>query len=88
MTDAIEHVALDADSKRTYDANGFLHVSISPLTRVQVAPYHGSEIPGWQSLGLDPERIYKGYRSAEELSKPETIESVNGIPIQLMHHMD
>ena len=88
MTDAIEHVALDADSKRTYDANGFLHVSISPLTRVQVAPYHGSEIPGWQSLGLDPERIYKGYRSAEELSKPETIESVNGIPIQLMRHLD
>lgn len=88
MTDAIERVALDAESKRTYDDNGFLHVSISPLTRVQVAPYHGSEIPGWQSLGLDPERIYKGYRSAEELSKPETIESVNGIPIQLMHHMD
>lgn len=88
MTDAIERVALDAESKRTYDDNGFLHVSISPLTRVQVAPYHGSEIPGWQSLGLDPEHIYKGYRSAEELSKPETIESVNGIPIQLMHHMD
>ena len=88
MTDAIERVALDAESKRTYDDNGFLHVSISPLTRVQVAPYHGSEIPGWQSLGLDPERIYKGYRSAEELSKPETIESVNGILIQLMHHMD
>ena len=88
MTDAIERVALDAESKRTYDDNGFLHVSISPLTRVQVAPYHGSEIPGWQSLGLDPERIYKGYRSAEELSKLETIESVNGIPIQLMHHMD
>ena len=84
----IEHIALDAQSKRTYDENGFLHVSISPLTRVQVAPYRGCEIPGWQSLGLDPERIYKGYRSAEELSKPETIESVNGIPIQLMHHMD
>ena len=88
MTDAIERVVFDAESKRTYDDNGFLHVSISPLTRVQVAPYHGSEIPGWQSLGLDPERIYKGYRSVEELSKPETIESVNGIPIQLMHHMD
>ena len=88
MTDAIERVALDAESKRTYDDNGFLHVSISPLTRVQVAPYHGSEIPGWQSLGLDPERIYTGYRSAEELSKPETNESVNVTPIQLMHHMD
>lgn len=84
----IETFAIDAESKRTYDENGFLHVSISPLTRVQVAPYHGSEIPGWQSLGLDPERIYKGYRSAEELSRPETVESVNGIPIQLAHHMD
>ena len=84
----VEKIALDASSKRTYDDNGFLHVSISPLTRVQVAPYHGSEIPGWQELGLDPEKVYKGYRSAEELSKPETIESINGIPIQLAHHMD
>ena len=84
----IEHIALDAQSKRTYDENGFLHVSVSPLTRVQVAPYRGCEIPGWQELGLEPERIYKGYRPASELSKPETIESVNGIPIQLAHHMD
>ena len=65
-----------------------MHVSISPLTRVQVAPYRGCEIPGWQELGLEPDRVYRGYRSAEELSKPETIESVNGIPIQLAHHMD
>ena len=84
----IEKIALDAQSKRTYDENGFLHVSISPLTRVQVAPYRGCEIPGWQELGLEPDRVYRGYRSAEELSKPETIESVNGIPIQLAHHMD
>ena len=84
----IEKIALDAQSKRTYDENGFLHVSISPLTRVQVAPYRGCEIPGWQELGLEPERVYRGYRPASELSKPETIESVNGIPIQLAHHMD
>ena len=84
----IEKIALDAQSKRTYDENGFLHVSISPLTRVQVAPYRGCEIPGWQELGLAPERVYRGYRPASELSKPETIESVNGIPIQLAHHMD
>ena len=84
----IEKIALDAQSKRTYDENGFLHVSISPLTRVQVAPYRGCEIPGWQELGLEPERVYRGYRPASELSKPETIESGNGIPIQLAHHMD
>lgn len=84
----IEKIALDAQSKRTYDENGFLHVSISPLTRVQVAPYRGCEIPGWQELGLEPERVYRGYRPASELSKPDTVESVNGIPIQLAHHMD
>lgn len=84
----IEKIAFDAQSKRTYDENGFLHVSISPLTRVQVAPYRGCEIPGWQELGLEPERVYRGYRPASELSKPETIQSVNGIPIQLAHHMD
>ena len=83
-----ETLAIDAESKRTYDENGFLHVSISPLTRVQVAPYRGCEFPGWQERGLEPDRVYRGYRSAEELSKPETIESVNGIPIQLAHHMD
>ena len=83
-----ETLAIDAESKRTYDENGFLHVSISPLTRVQVAPYRGCEIPGWQELGLEPERVYRGYRPASELSKPETIQSVNGIPIQLAHHMD
>ena len=83
-----ETLAIDAESKRTYDENGFLHVSISPLTRVQVAPYRGCEIPGWQELGLEPDRVYRGYRSAKELSKSETIESVNGIPIQLAHHMD
>ena len=52
-----ETLAIDAESKWTYDENGFLHVSISPLTRVQVAPYRGCEIPGWQELGLEPERI-------------------------------
>ena len=75
-------------SVREYDQNGFLHVDYSPLTRVQVAPYRGFEIPGWQELGLDANKIYKGYRSAEELSKPDTIKSMNGIPIQFNHNPD
>lgn len=75
-------------SVREYDQNGFLHVDYSPLTRVQVAPYRGFEIPGWEQLGLDANKIYKGYRSAEELSKPDTIKSMNGIPIQFNHNPD
>ena len=85
---AYETLALDKGSVRTVDDNGFLHVKISPLTRVQVAPYYGKEIPGWRSLGLDPDKIYKGYRPESELKKATTIESINGIPIQLRHHPD
>lgn len=85
---AYETLALDAESVRHYDNNGNLHVKVSHLTKVQVRPYYGSEIPGWERLRLDPKRIYKGFCPAEELSKQETIESTNGIPIQLEHHPD
>ena len=85
---AYETLAFDKGSVRSVDENGFLHVKISPLTRVQVAPYYGKEIPGWRSLGLDPDKIYKGYRPESELKKATTIESINGIPIQLRHHLD
>lgn len=63
-------IAFDSASMRTVDANGFLHVERSPLTRVQVAPYLGREISGWQAQGLDPEKIYHAYRPPEELSSP------------------
>lgn len=81
-------VAIDSVSVRSVDDNGFLHVEKSPLTRVQVAPYYGQEIAGWRELGLDPEKIYHAYRPPEELSSPETIQSINGIPIHLEHHDD
>lgn len=75
-------------SFRWHDADGRLHVDKSNLTRVQVAPYYGREIPDYEKLGLDPEKIYQGYRPAEELGDAETIKSVIGIPIQLNHHLD
>ncbi len=62
-------------SVRSIDTNGFMHIAISPLTKEQIAPYYGREIPGWESLGLDPNKTYMGYRPAEELKKPETIAS-------------
>lgn len=74
------------DSVRSIDDNGFLHVAISNITKEQVAPYLGSEIPDYERLGLKPDTIYKVYRPAEELKKAVT--SSNGIPIQLDHHAD
>lgn len=78
----------DSLSKRHKDNNRFLRVEISPFTKEQVAPYHGEEIPGYERLGLDPQKTYYVYRPASELSKPETVASINSIPIQLEHHIE
>lgn len=75
-----------AESARTIDDNGFLHVTGCAITKEQVAPYFGREIPNWQRLGLNPDSIYKLYRPAAEIKK--AVESCNGIPIQLEHHED
>lgn len=87
MTDSIK-LALDKASVRSIDANGFMRVRISPFTKEQVAPYYGKEIPGWEQLGLNPNKIYYGYRPASELSDPATVNSINGIPVHLRHHAD
>lgn len=72
-----------APSRRRLDENGFLHVDACHLTREQVAPYYGREIPGWEELGLDPERLYFGLRPAEELKR--AVPTVNGLPILWGH---
>lgn len=83
-----ETLTFDARSVRSTDRNGNMHVAFSHITKAQVRPYRGNEIPNWRDLGLDPTKIYKGYCPPEELSKKETVESTNGIPIQLNHHAD
>ena len=72
-------------SARSIDSNGFMRVANCPLTKEQVAPYLGREIPNFRSLGLEPDRIYQVYRPASDLSKPSTINSVKGIPLLLDH---
>lgn len=77
-------LTFDAASKRRFDENGFMHVESSHITKEQVVPYRGREIPGWQERGLDPDKIYFGYRPLEELQK--AVDTFNGLPIMLMHH--
>ena len=81
-------VASFSDSVRNTDENGYLHVDISNITKEQVAPYRGDEIPHYRELGFSPDEIYHAYRPASELSKPDTVNSLNGIPILLEHHPD
>lgn len=87
MTEILAYDSMQfAESARTIDDNGFLHVTGCAITKEQVAPYFGREIPNWQRLGLNPDGIYKLYRPAAEIKK--AVESCNGIPIQLEHHED
>ena len=87
MTEVLAYDSMQfEESARTIDDNGFLHVTGCAITKEQVAPYFGREIPNWQRLGLNPDSIYKLYRPAAEIKK--AVETCNGIPIQLEHHED
>ena len=80
------NLALDQASQRHKDDNGFLHVAETNLTKEIVNPYYGKEIPGWREAGLDPNRVYYGYRPAEELAKAAS--TFDGLPLQMGHHPD
>jgi len=71
------------DTARTFDENGYLHVSTSNITKEQVVPYVGDTIPGWQELGLKPKAIYQIYRPAAEIEK--AVDTFNGLPLSLDH---
>ena len=80
-------IAFDAKaSVRSKDENGFLHVGVSNLTKEVVNPYYGREIPGWQERGLDPQRVYYGWRSGKELEKGAS--TFSGLPLLLDHHIE
>lgn len=75
-----------APTARSVDENGFLHVASSHITKATVNPYYGREIPGCERLGLDPERIYYGFRDPEELRR--SLPTWAGLPLHIEHHPD
>ena len=80
------NMALDRDSVRTVDENGYMHVASSHITKATVNPYYGNEVPGWQEKGLDPDKIYYGFRHPEELQK--SLPTWAGLPLHIEHHLD
>ena len=72
------------NSNREKDANGFLHVKNCHCTKVQIAQYLGCEI----SKDLVADKVYNVFRPEEELKKADTVQSLNGVPLQLEHHDD
>lgn len=62
-------IAFDRLTMRRFDQDGRMHVERCHISKANVCPYFGREIPGWQALGLDGNRIYQLYRDPEELKR-------------------
>lgn len=54
-------------ANRSVDLDGHMHVETTNISKANVCPYLGSEIPNGDSLGLDPSKVYMLYRDAAEL---------------------
>lgn len=75
-------LALDK-SVRTTDENGYLHVAMSNISKAVVNPYNGSEIPDFEALGLDPNRVYFLLRDPKELAAAAP--TFNNLPLLDFH---
>lgn len=75
-------IAMDR-SVRTLDKDGRLHVEVSHISKANVCPYRGREIPNGEALGLDPTQIYKLLRHPDELAKAAP--TFNNLPILKRH---
>lgn len=76
-------LAFDRASVRRKDANGFLHVALSNISKATVDPYFGHEIPGGETLGLIPDKVYWLLRDPDELARGA--ETFNNLPILDRH---
>lgn len=72
-----------AFDKRTYSRDGWLQVTDCVISAAQVNPYQGSEVPGYDALGLEPNRVYRLYRDATALKA--AVPKFNGIPLLADH---
>lgn len=81
-----EKLAFDENTKRTFDKNGYMHVSVSHISKEAVNPYYGRDIPGWQERRLRPGHVYYGYREGTALALGA--HTFNGLPLLLGHHAE
>lgn len=72
-----------ATSSRTKDVNGWLHVRDCRISKANVCPYLGREIPGAAALGLEPDRVYNLYRDADALAAAAP--TFERIPLMITH---
>ncbi len=56
-------------SARRLDADGRLHIDTSHISKANICPYYGSEIPNYIELGLDASKVYRLLRDPVELER-------------------
>jgi len=76
-------LVFDRTSVRTIDQNGHLRVSLTNISKANVCPYFGKEIPGWKELGLVSDQVYQMFRHPDELEK--AADTFNGVPLLNTH---
>jgi hypothetical protein len=79
----MHNIALDRSTVRRIDQDGHLFVEMTPISKANVCPYWGREIPGYEILGLDADTTYRLYRDAGELAK--AVSTFAGKPVLLTH---
>jgi uncharacterized protein len=65
------------------DVDGRVHFAAARISKADVNPYKGSEIPGWENLRLDPGGIYAMFRPPEELER--AARTFRGLPLLSEH---
>jgi hypothetical protein len=76
-------LAFDRGTVRRIDKDGRLHVAITNISKANVCPYLGSEIPDGEALGLKPDKVYQLLRDPEELEKAAS--TFNSVPLMAVH---
>lgn len=76
-------LAFDRASVRFKDVDGRLHVALNPISKANVCPYLGSEIPDFERLGLDPGKVYALLRHPDELAKAAP--TFNNLQVLMKH---
>lgn len=81
--DAVMKLAIDKGSVRSFDSDGRLRVKVTNISKANICPYKGEEIPGWEELGLDRGAVYQMFRDPEELKKAAP--TFNGVQLLRVH---
>ncbi|HED1796100.1 TPA: DUF2213 domain-containing protein [Citrobacter freundii] len=76
-------MAFDRATVRSFDKDGRLHIELTPISKANVCPYYGREIPNSRSLGLQPDKVYYLLRDPKELAK--AVSTFNNIPLLNEH---